>query len=286
MDERCQICDAQMQLVFDAKILGKYDVGYFHCAHCGFLRTETPYWLDEAYSDAIAVTDTGVMGRNVLLANELAVFLQVCLDPKARYLDVAGGYGVLTRLMRDYGFDFYWVDRHCENLLARGFEYEANGLPLRAMTAFEVIEHVPDPYAFVSELMTTYACRTLIFSTTLYPGSRPPGADWWYYSHITGQHISFFQRRTVEVLAKRMGLSLYASGNVFVITDRPLGNAAWVLRMLDAPVGRPFAWWMRRRLTSRTFADHLYLTEKRALRNPAPGALSTGGRREKATHKP
>jgi hypothetical protein len=261
MDERCQICDAQMQFVFDAKVLAKYVVKYFHCAHCGFLRTEAPYWLGEAYSDAIAVTDTGVMDRNVLLANKLAAIMQLCLDPNARYLDVAGGYGILTRLMRDYGFDFYWADKHCENLLARGFEYEEHAAPLRAMTAIEVIEHVPDPCAFLSGLMATYGCRTLIFTTSTYSGDTPPGPDWWYYSHVTGQHISFFQPRTMEVLARKTGLSLYTSGDLFVMTDRPLRNP-WVLRMIDAPAARPLFRWMRKKLISRTFTDHLQLTEK------------------------
>jgi 2-polyprenyl-3-methyl-5-hydroxy-6-metoxy-1,4-benzoquinol methylase len=261
MDERCHICDAQMQFVFSAQILGRHDVRYFHCAECGFLRTEAPYWLDEAYSDAIAVTDTGVMVRNLLLADKLAVFLRFCFERNARYLDVAGGYGILTRLMRDYGFDFYWEDKHCQNLVARGFEYQANGLPLSAMTAFEVLEHVPDPYTFLRELMTTYECRTLIFTTRTYSGG-PPDPDWWYYSRVTGQHISFFQRRTLQVLAKRLGLSLFACGEVLVMSDRPLSTAARLVRTLDRWATIPVSWWMRKRLVSRTIADHLQLTEK------------------------
>jgi hypothetical protein len=35
------------------------------------------------------------------------------------FVDIGGGYGLLTRLMRDRGFDFYWKDPHCENIFAK-----------------------------------------------------------------------------------------------------------------------------------------------------------------------
>lgn len=250
-----------MQLKFSARILDKYDVSYFHCSQCGFLNTETPYWLDEAYSDAIAVTDTGVMERNVSLSARLAVLLNFCLEPEGRYLDAAGGYGLLTRLMRDNGFDYYWADKYCTNLVARGFEYKESGLPLVAVSGFEVIEHVPDPRAFISDLLLAYKSRTFIFSTELYSGNQPPAPDWWFYSRITGQHISFFQRRTLERLAGKLGLTLYAGGGIFVMTDRPLRNT-WILGMLGSRLAYPLSRMVRRQLGSRTMTDHNHMTEE------------------------
>ena len=35
-----------------AMILKKYKVNYWRCQNCGFIETDTPYWLDESYSDA------------------------------------------------------------------------------------------------------------------------------------------------------------------------------------------------------------------------------------------
>jgi len=80
-----------------------------------------PYWLDEAYGDAISVLDTGLIQRNLHIAERLAPLLYFLFDHKAPYLDVAGGYGMLVRLMRDIGFDFYWSDKYCRNLFAECF---------------------------------------------------------------------------------------------------------------------------------------------------------------------
>jgi hypothetical protein len=49
-----------MRSAFRHTVLRKYDVQYFQCGGCGFLQTETPYWLDEAYSSAIVTADTGI----------------------------------------------------------------------------------------------------------------------------------------------------------------------------------------------------------------------------------
>ena len=135
----CPICANKRNELFQARLLHKYDVRYFLCKSCGLLQTEPAYWLDEAYSSAIADTDTGIVSRNQEIANKLASLLYFCFDPKAQYLESAGGYGLLTRMMRDWGFDFRWHDPYCENVFARGFEWD----PTRgsasggAVTAFQ-----------------------------------------------------------------------------------------------------------------------------------------------------
>jgi len=118
-----------------------------------------------------------------------------------RYLDFAGGYGVLTRLMRDRGFDFYWQDPYCKNVFARGFEWEniKGETSSGGVTAFEVLEHVPDPLGFVRSALEQARTSNLIFSTLLYEGEPPAPEKWWYYALETGQHISFFRRDTLAI---------------------------------------------------------------------------------------
>ena len=116
---KCPICAATMRYAFSAELLIKHQVLFSQCSECYFLQSEEPYWLDEAYADAIAVADTGLVMRNISLAAKLAPLLYLRFDPRAAFVDVAGGYGMLTRLMRDYGFNFYWDDKFCANLLAR-----------------------------------------------------------------------------------------------------------------------------------------------------------------------
>src|SRR5215510_13976414 len=97
----CPICSGERVERFRACVLQKYEVRYFHCVGCGLLQTESPYWLEEAYSAVIADTDTGVVSRNLDIARRLTSLLYLCFDPAASYVEFAGGYGLLTRLMRD-----------------------------------------------------------------------------------------------------------------------------------------------------------------------------------------
>lgn len=255
----CPICQASMNHVFSATVLRKHEVAYRQCTGCGLMQTEEPYWLDEAYGDAIVLADTGLVARNLSLASKTAVLLDARFDPRAAYLDIAGGYGMLTRLMRDFGFDYYWQDKHCANLHARGFEAEAAARPFAAMTAFEVFEHLPDPLAFVRETMDRYGCRTLIFSTLLYEGAPPP-RDWWYYAFNGGQHIAFYRRDTLETLASRLGLRFHTANGIHILTDRNL-DVSPLLRLKLGAVAPAFALLVRRKLGSLTVADHTRLMD-------------------------
>ena len=125
---KCKICNNKSNYIFKAQLLNKYDVKYYHCSNCGFLQTEDPYWLEEAYNNSITTSDTGIMSRNLYLSQLSTLILYYFFDKNAKYLDYAGGYGIFVRLMRDIGFDFYWYDKYSKNLLVRGFEYKNGGV--------------------------------------------------------------------------------------------------------------------------------------------------------------
>jgi len=50
---KCNICTKEANKIFNSVILKKYNINYYYCANCGFLQTEEPYWLNEAYGDSI-----------------------------------------------------------------------------------------------------------------------------------------------------------------------------------------------------------------------------------------
>lgn len=252
----CPVCSCNRRELFQALLLGKHQVHYFFCDSCGLLQTEEPYWLDEAYSRAIADADTGLVSRNLDIARRLSGLLYFCFAPTAAYLDYAGGYGLLTRLMRDRGFDFCWHDPFCENVLARGFEWNRSreGTTAGAVTAFEVIEHVQDPALFVREALKVGNSRTIIFTTLLYEGAPPRPEKWWYYALESGQHISFFHRRTLTALASKLNLRLYTNGSFHVLTDRKMNSVAFrILSTWAAPLADLY---VKRRMKSKTFDDH------------------------------
>ncbi|MHB8139498.1 MAG: methyltransferase domain-containing protein [Smithellaceae bacterium] len=252
----CPICSNRMTDSFKATVLGKYDALYTVCGTCGFLRADKPYWLEEAYASTIADADTGLVTRNLSLACRIAGVLYWAIGERGagRYLDTAGGYGLLTRLMRDLGFDFHWYDEQCENTLAPGFSFRHESKPYRAVTAVEVFEHLTDPRGFVEKTLAMAGSDTLIFTTLLYQGPPPP-ASWWYYSFATGQHIGFFRRGTLQRLAAELNMQFASEHGIHVFSKATINGAALRFATYRA-VALGTAWWARKKLGSKTRTDH------------------------------
>jgi hypothetical protein len=255
---RCPVCDEESRPAFEALVLRRHRVHYFHCPSCGLVHTEEPYWLDEAYASSITLADTGLLARNLHFAKSTTALLSWYFPRDARCLDYAGGYGVFTRLMRDIGFDFFWSDRHTTNLLARGFE-RAPETPVDVITAFEVMEHLPHPQEDLRDMISI--SRNVIFSTLLIPSPPPPPDAWWYYVLDYGQHVSLYSRKSLEVLAARFGLRLLTNGKDFhMMTDRNISNR--MFRFLTGRAGRTLSRLLARRMKSRTESDMAAMSER------------------------
>lgn len=220
MIQSCAICENNSKPTFEAEILSRHRIRYYCCGQCGFLQTERPaYWLDESYADAITLQDTGLVQRNQSNARHLEPLLHHIFPRGARFVDIGGGYGMLTRLLRDRGFDCYTTDPFCEPILARGFE-PVPGLQADALFAFEVMEHAVDPISLLREAFKTHSCNTIFFSTRLFEGA-PPSRDWAYYGFEHGQHVSIYQTKTLEFIACMFGTKHYALPHgLHLFTDR------------------------------------------------------------------
>ena len=135
-------------------------------------------------------------------------FISVLLGKKSEtHSDIAGGYGLLTRLLRDRGINCYTSDKFCDNLFAKAFEAEK--IPSAdVLLAFEVLEHIEDPLTFFKEALNRFNSSLIIFSTLTFKSDTPPD-DWWYYSLETGQHISFYQSKTLQFIAEKLGMHYY-----------------------------------------------------------------------------
>lgn len=221
---KCLICTSVMEERFVATIMDRYPVAYFHCAACGYLSTESPFWLGEAYRHPINRSDTGILRRNIELSKITAVVLFSLHGRNGKFVDYAGGYGILTRLMRDLGFDFRWHDPHCGNLFARGFEFAPGGWKPDLLTCYEAFEHFADPPAEITKMLALSG--NILFTTELLPHPVPAPEEWWYYGLDHGQHISFYSLKTLEHLAGRYRLNLFTDGRRFhFLTERKTGNA-------------------------------------------------------------
>lgn len=240
---RCKICGEPSEFFDRAEILRKYDAAYFRCSACGFVQTETPYWLEEAYSSAIGRLDTGIISRNLLTCRYTSSVLNLLYPRAKRSLDFGAGHGILVRLMRDRGFDFYWYDLHASNDYAGGFEHKDDNT-YDFLTSFEVLEHLVDP---ITELDTMMNCAPNVFlSTQLLPNPAPKISDWWYYCPTGGQHISFYSRESLLRIASRYGRTLLTNGSNHLFTTEPkskvvyyLATSRWTSSLLNALYKRP-----------------------------------------------
>lgn len=199
-------------------------VRYLRCPHCEYLQTEHPYWLERAYASSINASDTGIMARNLMNVRVVLATLWALGGLHMRVVDFAGGYGILTRLLRDLGVDAAWSDQYSSNLLARGFEHA--GEPAQLVTAFEAFEHFVEPPAELDKMLSI--APNVLLSTEIVPNPPPAPGQWRYYGSEHGQHIGFYTVRTLQELAARRGRYLISDGRFFhLMTERKVSAAFW-----------------------------------------------------------
>jgi hypothetical protein len=208
---KCKICTHPSEHFSKAIMLKKYETNYYKCDKCGFVQTEEPYWLDEAYSQAINRNDVGLVDRNIRLAKTSNAIISAFFNSDDRFIDYGGGYGLFVRLMRDAGFDFYRYDEFCKNLFAQDFEaeFKANN-KYELLTAFEVFEHLANPLDEIKKMLGF--SQNILFTTELLPASIPKPGSWWYYIPEYGQHVSFYTMKTLSVIAEKHSINLYSDG--------------------------------------------------------------------------
>lgn len=227
---KCKICSRESGYFSTATLINKYQADYFQCSHCGFIQTEAPYWLEDAYSDAIKASDLGLLGRNVTLSKLTKNLIHLFFNSEAKFLDYGGGYGVFVRLMRDFGFDFWWYDKFCQNLFAQGFEAEDQNQTYELATAFEVFEHLVAPLDEIENILQFSS--NIFFTTNLIPQNRPNLNEWWYYGLDHGQHVSLYTYQSLSVIAANFSLNLYSNGhNLHLLTKKKIPPALYKLAL-------------------------------------------------------
>ncbi|TAN04158.1 MAG: class I SAM-dependent methyltransferase [Rhodanobacteraceae bacterium] len=258
----CKVCGGASAAFGELTVLGRHRARYRRCEACGYVFVDDPNWLDEAYADhAIAALDTGIVVRNLWLADALDALLRWRFRNVRRALDHGAGTGLFVRLMRDRGYDFRWSDPYCENLFALGFEAdEAQTFDL--VTCFEVIEHLVEPLPVFEQLAAR--APILIFSTELLPEHDNHPGEWHYYAPATGQHVGFFTQASLRKLAARLGRHFASDGRMLhAFTADPLDprwlrrvakqrHARWLLRLARR---RPTLTWRDGETLARRLAE-------------------------------
>lgn len=208
---KCNICNSLSNFVFNKKILHKYEVSYFKCSSCGFMQTEKPYWLAEAYELPFTPLDVYLVSRPLEFSQLTENLILKYFDYKGKFLDYGGGIGVFTRMMRDRGIQFYRQDKYAQNLFTQFFDIcdlaEAER-KFELVTCFEVLEHLENPLNEINEIFSLSS--HVLFSTLLQPSL---GVDelesWSYIAELHGQHISFFTKKSMKIIAEKFGCFYY-----------------------------------------------------------------------------
>ena len=219
-EQTCRICGQPGTRLFEAPVLGRFTARYYRCARCGFVQVGNPGWLGEAYRETITREDTMIVERNINARRNLVILFSRLLSfaPADRFLDYAGGTGLLVRLMRDAGYDFHWQDPFTPNVFARGFEAQA-GTAYTAVTCIEGLEHFAAP---LDELARMFSLADTLLCTTCLLPREPLTPDWPYLGRGHGQHISLFAPETLAWVGARFGARYHEALGIHILTRRPL----------------------------------------------------------------
>jgi 2-polyprenyl-6-hydroxyphenyl methylase/3-demethylubiquinone-9 3-methyltransferase len=205
-------------------------VSYFRCQGCGFIFTDHfDAWSPDAMAQKIYNADYRYADpefaetRPTSTAADLVRWLGGVRSDIAA-LDYGGGEGKLARLMRDNGFDYDSYDPF----------FADNALPARRydlVTSFEVVEHSADPYGNLATLLSfTKPNGAVLVSTAL----QPPDVtgDWWYIAPRNG-HISIHSARSLQHLARRLGVHVLTIDSTHLLYRRARDPVARALLKRD-----------------------------------------------------
>jgi len=254
---QCKICGSSAKLVKTFIVRKKYQAEYYICDKCSFMFVANPSWLSEAYEKPINTTDTGYVLRNVFLSRKTLLLFLFLFGKNKTFLDYGGGYGILTRLMRDYGLNYLWEDHYTKNLFAEGFEYTIE--PIKALSCFECFEHLPEPLSEIERMLSI--SKNIFFSTVLLPEKTLPSDDWEYYGLNHGQHVAFYSEKTLLHIAKKYQLYFYTDHhNLHLLSEKKFPK--WIFRFVIFLTKPQFDVVIRKFMKSKTVSDHNTLKSK------------------------
>ncbi len=236
----CPICQGGMSRWQEGKVRAKYPAWFLRCANCGHVRSENPSrWLAEAYASPITASDVGLVGRCLYMSDLTEKIILLFMARKGRFCDWGGGYGLLVRMMRDRGFNFFRYEPYCENLFAHGFDIQPQDADFTMITAFETVEHFVNPMQEFGKILSR--TDNLLFSTIPLPSPCPHLDEWWYYGLEHGQHVSLYTVKSLAIMAESFGLHYYSDGSMVHLFSREKRSRVklrvaynfWGRRMLD-----------------------------------------------------
>jgi hypothetical protein len=199
----CRLCDGAAHFSFRKIILSRYDVEYFQCEKCKALQTEEPYWLHEAYEPINEKLDTGQFIRCLHNAAFLDALTSQLNLSKELLIDYGCGSGLTARILRDIGINAYGYDSYSEPRLLMGFLKDKLE-DASIINLCEVAEHFQNPKSSFEHIFSSKP-KIVVMQTGIFD---LPSENWGYLAPEHGQHIFFYNEKTISFLANKYQLAV------------------------------------------------------------------------------
>lgn len=220
VERNCPLCGSRRTAV----LFRKQDTDYWGCSACRF-RFATPL-INPNLANTLDGYEDAYLQYLEADASDAANFESLYqwmnrfapLEGK-RLLDVGAGSGKLVRFLRGRGVDAHGIepsralfDRFLAGeaafTCATLDRYRPTAAGFDIVTAFDVIEHVPDPVGFIGDVAALLKPGGVFFASTPDVGSLPAkafGRRWHFYYPY---HLSYFEPRTLARAAEPHGLHI------------------------------------------------------------------------------
>jgi hypothetical protein len=207
---KCNICECRASHFVTIRIMGRHDAEYCRCTSCGFIFATNPYWLQESFSTELNRLDIGSVDRCLVVSSFVEVVIRSLRLTAGRILDWGGGYGLLTRLLRDRGLDTRFYDPYTSPLFV-GDAIAASDENFDLTVMGEVMLHITHPVETLREVLRR--SDYLLFTAVVAPPD--VSSDWWYFMPDSGQHVAIHSRDSIAALGKVLGVSVTSDGRFF-----------------------------------------------------------------------
>ncbi len=195
-------------------------VTYFRCLSCQCTFTDLiDDWTEEQvaryiYNEDYSLVDPGYVDQRPLdQANQMAEMLDGCQN--LNILDYGSGSGKFAKLMMERGF------RSVTSYDPFSSPRRPSGL-FDLVTAFEVVEHAPNPLATFREMLDFLTPDgALLFSQTVQPDNIEDMRCGWWYAGPRNGHVTTYSDVTFSVIAQKMNLDYrrsFTTGGLFCFT--------------------------------------------------------------------
>lgn len=189
----------------------KRPIEYRQCWRCGvsfapwMLTWPRDRFAREVYNEDYRKADPEADGTRARL-NAAAILATYRLMQPRAHLDYGGGDGALSRILRESGWTSASFDPMVDDRRPEG-TYDF-------ITAFEVIEHVPDVDAFMADILALSGPDTVLMCSTLLHDGVANIVDSWYVAPRNG-HVMIHSRDSLRWMLGKAG---------FVIASSNTGN--------------------------------------------------------------